>query len=499
MFLPLLGIVLSLVVLMVLAYRGHSVVVVAPIAACVAAVFSRAPLLASYTQIFMPALGKFVVSFFPLFLAGAIFGKLMTSSGLAADLAQGISKLFGPKRAMLSTVVATALLTYGGVSAWVVAFTIVPIAVELFKEAGIPKRLMPAALALGTITFALAALPGSPQIHNVIPTRYFGTNSYAAPVLGLIGTVAMFGLGMAWLQYRIRVLTAAGEGFLPAGESPDGHPGATMFHKDGVDIDGVAETEVHQRKSDGSVAARGALGLLPITVVIAVNFLFLYVISKRLDFSYLAEEKFGGVTLDQVIGVWSVVVGLVTAILVIFVMKYKMAGELFADLSEGAKNAILPIFTTASEVGYGAVVASLAAFAVIREGIFSVSDNVLVVSTMSTAVISGITGSSSGGLSITLQAFGEELKAMAVEQNVSLEVLHRITAMASVSFDSLPHNGAILTMLIVCGMSHRSSYKDIAVVTVAIPLVVTLALLGGGDYVGEVGTQASQKLNFFWV
>lgn len=477
MILPLLGIVLSLFALMALAYRGHSVVIVAPIAALIAAVFSGAPLLASYTQIFMPALGKFIVSFFPLFLAGAIFGKLMTSSGLATDLAQGISKLFGPKRAMLSTVLATALLTYGGVSAWVVAFTIVPIAIELFRDAGIPKRLMPAALGLGTITFALAALPGSPQVHNVIPTRYFGTNSYAAPVLGLIGAAAMFILGMAWLQYRIRRLHAVGEGFLP--EGLDDAPGATTFHKDGVDLDGTVETEIHHPATGGNIAARGLLGLLPIAVVIIMNFLFLYVLAERLDFSYLSEEKFGGVKLDQVIGVWSVVVGLTTAIILIFIMKFRMAGELFTDLSDGAKNAVLPVFTTASEVGYGAVVASLAAFAAVREGIFSLTDNVLVVSTLSAGVISGITGSSSGGLSITLQAFGEQLKQMAVEQNTSLEELHRITAMASVSFDSLPHNGAILTMLIVCGMTHRQSYKDIAVVTVAIPLIVVLTLLAG--------------------
>ncbi|AKK05574.1 H+/gluconate symporter family protein [Corynebacterium mustelae] len=478
MVVALIGIVLSLIVLMGLAYRGHSVVVVAPIAALVAAIFSGAPLLASYTQIFMPALGKFIVSFFPLFLAGAIFGKLMTASGLATDLAKGISRLFGPKHAMLSTVLATALLTYGGVSAWVVAFTIVPIAIELFREAHIPKRLMPGALGLGTITFALAALPGSPQVHNVIPTRYFGTTSYAAPAIGLIAAILMFGLGMMWLEFRIRQLQKAGEDFLPEG-TVDETPAEIVFHKDGIDMEGVSETAVHHPKTGGNVAINGLLGLLPIAVVIVMNYLFVYVIANKMDFSYLAEEKFGAVNLDAVIGVWSVVVGLVTAIILIFIMRLGMIKELFADLSEGAKNAVLPAFTTASEVGYGAVVASLAAFAAVREGIFGTFDNALVVSTVSAAVISGITGSSSGGLSITLAAFGEELKEMAINQGIDLEVMHRITAMASVSFDSLPHNGAILTMLIVCGMTHRQSYKDVAMVTVVIPLLVVATMLIG--------------------
>ncbi|WP_151550471.1 MULTISPECIES: GntP family permease [Corynebacterium] len=454
MVLGLSGIFLSLGVLLVLAYRGHSVIIVAPIAALLATLLSGAPLLATYTQIFMPALGGFIISFFPLFLSGAIFGRLMTSSGLAADLARGISALFGPQRAILSTVLATALLTYGGVSAWVVAFTIVPIATPLFRQAGIPKRLMPAALALGTITFAIAALPGSPQVHNVIPTRYFGTTGYAAPVVGLIGSIAMFALGMAWLNRRARALIRAGEPF------GDDEPEDTT----------VSNTE--------HVALRGLRGLLPIAVVIVMNFLFIYVLSDAMDFSYLDSEKYGSTTIDAVRGLWSVVVALATGILLIMAMRFRHLSELVADLSEGAKNAILPALTTASEVGYGAVVASLAVFAVLRDAIFELANNAILVGITSVAAISGVTGSSSGGLSITLEAFGPDLAALAAQQNIDPELLHRLMAMASVSFDSLPHNGAVLTMLLVCGMTHRQSYKDIAVVSVAIPIVVLTGILG---------------------
>ncbi len=197
-----LGILLSLAVLITLAYRGHSVIVVAPVAASIAVLMSGAPLLASYTQIMMPALGGFIVSFFPLFLVGAVFGRLMTVSGYAQDLAGWISGLLGPRFAILVTVLATALLTYGGVSAWVVVFTIFPIALALFEEADIPRRLMPAAIALGIFTFATAALPGSPQIHNTIPTKFFGTNTFAAPGLGVVAAILVFGLGMLWLDRR---------------------------------------------------------------------------------------------------------------------------------------------------------------------------------------------------------------------------------------------------------------------------------------------------------
>ncbi|BAU94367.1 citrate transporter [Corynebacterium suranareeae] len=477
-FIPLLGILISLAFLITMAYRGHSVVVIAPISAMIAVIFSGAPMLATYTQIFMPALGGFIVSFFPLFLAGAIFGRLMTVSGLAKDLAHWISTLLGPQRAVLATVIATALLTYGGVSAWVIAFTIYPIASALFREANIPKKLMPAAIALGIFTFATAALPGSPQIHNAIPTRFFNTTSFAAPLLGIIGAAITFGLGMAWLNYRKKQLEKAGEGY-------------TSHYIDGKDPNPNTDDEFEEVGKRGVVIAertrithnlhlRGFIGLFPILVVVITNLLFVYVLSDVLDFSYLSEEKFGGVALSNVIGVWSVVVALVTAIIAIFIMSPKSVKDYITALSDGAKNAVLPVFTTASEVAYGGVIASLAIFAVIRDSLFDVSDNPVIVGSLATAVIAGITGSSSGGLTIAMQSFAEYLVPLADAQGISLDFLHRAMAMASVSFDSLPHNGAIVTLLLVTGMTHRQSYKDIGVVTVIVPFIGVLAIIALG-------------------
>lgn len=530
MIIPLIGIFLSLAVLVGLAYRGHSVVVVAPIAAIIATLFSGAPLLATYTQIFMPAAGRFITAYLPLFLCGAIFGHLMTVSGLASQLARAMSVLFCPQRALATTVLATALLTYGGVSAWVVVFTIMPIAMELFKEAHVPRRLMPAAIAFGTITFALAALPGSPQIHNAIPTKYFGTTTYAAPFFGLSMAAIMIALGLGWLHFRTRQLNARGEYFEPLPEKEtrrekrSARKSAAAVTRSRKDEDraevgkghrvvghsepaakheaerhgpgwieatlkepGVSAGELlrKQRRTSAATMTKtealkaGGLGILPIVVVIAMNFLFVFVLSQHMNFDYLAEEKFGGVTLDKVMGTWSVIVGLATAILLMFVMRPSQIRENLAALSEGAKASMLPVVTTASEVGYGAVVASLAIFTVIRDGMFSISDNALVVSTLSTAAISGITGSASGGLSITMEAFGSSLAEMAQQQGISMEILHRVSAMASVSFDSLPHNAAILTMLLVCGLNHRQAYKDIAMVTVVIPIAVIAVMMAG--------------------
>lgn len=477
-FIPLLGIVFSLAFLITMAYRGHSVVVIAPISAMIAVLFSGVPMLATYTQIFMPALGGFIVSFFPLFLAGAIFGRLMTVSGLARDLAHWISTLLGPQRAVLATVIATALLTYGGVSAWVIAFTIYPIASALFREANIPKKLMPAAIALGIFTFATAALPGSPQIHNAIPTRFLGTTSFAAPILGIIGAIITFGLGMLWLNYRKKQFEKAGEGYTSHyinGQDPNPN---TDDEFEEIGKRGLVVVE--RTQSTSNLHIRGFIGLFPILVVVVTNLLFVYVLSDVLDFSYLAEEKFGGVQLSSVIGVWSVVVALVTAIITIFLMSPKAVKDYIKALSDGAKNAVLPVFTTASEVAYGGVIASLAIFAVIRDSLFDVSDNPVIIGSLATAVIAGITGSSSGGLTIAMQSFAEYLIPLADAQGISLDFLHRTMAMASVSFDSLPHNGAIVTLLLVTGMTHRQSYKDIGVVTVIVPFIGVLAVIGLG-------------------
>lgn len=326
MTIALLGIGLSLALLITLAYRGHSVIAVAPFAASIAVVMSGAPLLASYTQIFMPALGSFLIAFFPLFLVGAIFGRLMTVSGYAHDLAGWISGVLGPRFAILVTVLATALLTYGGVSAWVVVFTIFPIGMALFEEADIPRRLMPAAIALGIFTFATAALPGSPQIHNTIPTKFFGTNTFAAPGLGLLAAVIVFGLGMLWLEHRQRQLAQAGESFwdttiaerkeaerLEQAVRPGGGPrpssgsGLKTSDDDGgarraargpsvatVEMESASPTaDLEPVATTKTTVLTGLIGLSPILAIVIVNALCTYVIFPAMDFGYLADEKFG--------------------------------------------------------------------------------------------------------------------------------------------------------------------------------------------------------------
>ncbi|MFC7402801.1 GntP family permease [Citricoccus sp. GCM10030269] len=478
MLLGIAGIILSLALLITLAYRGMPVVIAAPIASAVALLFSGAPLLASYTEIFMPALAGFVGSYFPVFLLGAIFGLLMTTTGYAESIARTVTRWIGARNALAATVLTSALMTYGGISLFVVAFVMFPLARELFRAADIPQRLIPGTIALGIFTFTMTALPGTPQVQNIIPGQFFGTGTFAAPGLGLLGGLMILGGGLVWLEYRRKSLMGQGEHF---GDTPD--------TADTADTSGAPDT---RRRGEGPGAAPATtespavalrqlhpvVPFLPLLAVVLVNFTCTLFVFPALDWGYLQEEKYGGVELSTRAGIWAVIVALVVAILLIMALNARRFGDLKNGFTEGVKGSMLPIFSTASEVGYGAVVASVAAFAVVRDAVFTMGGNALVTSVVSTSITAAITGSSSGGMTIALNAFGSDLNVMAVEQGVSAEAMHRLTAMAAGGLDTLPHSGAVVTLLLVCGMSHRQSYKDIAMVTLAIPVVTVALLLG---------------------
>ncbi|MDQ4061149.1 MAG: GntP family permease, partial [Pseudomonadota bacterium] len=218
------GIFIALVLLIYLAYRGISVLVLAPATALLAVLFAgEPPVLASYTQVFMRAAGDFVVQYFPVFLLGAVFGKFMDDSGSARAIAEWTVAQLGESRALLAVVLSCAVLTYGGVSLFVVAFAVYPIAAELFRRADIPKRLIPATIALGAFTFTMTALPGTPAIQNAIPMPFFGTTAFAAPGLGLLTGAIMLGAGQLWLRFRAARARACGEGY--GREAGDRSPG----------------------------------------------------------------------------------------------------------------------------------------------------------------------------------------------------------------------------------------------------------------------------------
>jgi len=455
------AIVLSLMGLMYFAYRGMNVLILAPIMATFAVLMAQGgPVMATYTQVFMTSLGRYVVLFFPIFMLGAIFGKLMADSGASTTIAHSIIGRLGPKHAITAVTLACALLTFGGVSLFVVAFAIYPIAAALFRQAQIPKRLIAGAIALGSFTFTMTALPGTPAIQNAIPTRFFGTTTFAAPGIGIIAAIIMFAGGIAWLTYRQRNAALAGEGY-------------------GNHDDKLQSFDENERSGF-------MLAVLPIVVVIGLNAVFSLIVFPRMDLTYLSQQLYGNVAPATVIGTWSLIISLICAILSVLVLHRRYLRDAQKTLNEGTMGALLPIFNTASEVGYGAVIASLAAFALIRDSVLSIApDNPTVSLAIAVNALAGITGSSSGGLSIALDTLGATYLERATALGINPELLHRVATIASGGFDSLPHNGAVISLLAITGLTHRSSYSDIFVVNLLVPVFAGIVIVVLGSTLGS--------------
>lgn len=457
------AIIISLFLLMYFAYRGYSVLILAPLMATLAVALSGdiLSLLPIYTTVFMKALSGFLLKFFPIFLLGAVFGQLMADSGAATAIARTVVSKLGANKAILAVVLVCAILTYGGVSLFVVAFAIYPIAKDLFKSAGVPKRLIPGAIALGSFTFTMTALPGTPAIQNAIPIPYYGTNAFAAPILGIIGSLVMFGLGMLWLQRRAHSAKTAGEGY--------------GIHED----DELYADNLDPHHTSFMVA------MIPLILVIGINALLTYAVFPSMDFSAL-QAQFKDLDIKGSLGLWSIIIALVTAIIALIVLRLGKWTNLQNSLNKGTYSSMLPIFNTGSEVGYGAVIATLAGFAVLRDSVLNLSpSNPLISEAVAMTTLAGITGSSSGGLSIALPILGKEYLAQAVAHGINPELLHRVAVMAAGGLDTLPHSGAVITLFAICHLTHKQSYKDVAMVTMAIPLIAVTVVIVLGTMLGS--------------
>lgn len=453
-----LGILFSLFLLIFFAYRGFSVIFFAPIFALIAAVSQGFPIMPTYTELFMAKGVTYIKSFFPVFMLGAVFGKLMEDTGMAKSIAHAIIKSLGPKNAVLSAVLSCAVLTYGGVSMFVVVFAVYPFAAALFKEAQIPKRLIPACIVLGAFTFTMDCLPGTPQIQNIIPSNFLGTSVYAAPYLGMISAVIIFGAGMLWLQHRVKTAMANNEGY------------------------GDHKTNEPELQDDMKLPP-WKLSVLPLLTVLIVNYigntipwnpdLLLPFVNMKLPLMVPAVKN--------AISIWALIVGVVSGILVAIAVGWKQVpkGGIIKAINVGTIGSLLAIMNTASEVGYGNVIAALPGFKSIANAMLGlhIGNTPLFSEAVTVTSIAGITGSASGGMSIALDLMSKNWLEWAAAANVSPDVLHRIASMASGGLDTLPHNGAIITLLAVCGLTHREAYPDIFVMTI-LKTIMAFAAIG---------------------
>lgn len=437
------GLILGLAVLSILIYKRVPVTYAALAASLTVAIFNLMEPWTALTALFN-GIGSTFGTYFPIFFFATIYGQLMSETGCANAIANYFIKLFGSKSVVLVISITTALLVYGGVTAMVVAFTVFPIGVNLIRKADITKKLLPAMIQLGQATFALTALPGTPQLNNIIPTAYLGTTSTAAPVLGLIATAIMFGLGWVYLEHEVRKSRERGEHF----EESSLRPGSI-------------------REMDEASLPSSLPAFLPVILLIV-----LYILFERVTFgsySLKAMNSFAPVCTAMIIAI--------IYLLVLGVGKGQKE-DMVNALKTGAASSFGPLLSFATVVGFGSVIKATSGYASLVAMVTGLNMNPFLSAALSVTILAGVTGSASGGINIALSS--EALVSSWTSQlttQAQLNALHRIISVSSCGLDSLPHCGGILATLDVCQETHATAYKYIFMITVIFTLIAAAAIV----------------------
>jgi H+/gluconate symporter-like permease len=421
------GLLGGLVLLIVLTIRGMNLFVAAPLCALIVALTSGIPVFigeTNFVSAYMSGFSGFIASWFFMFLLGSMFGKFMEDTGAADSVARWVVGKLGMKHAVAAVVLACAVLTYGGVSVFVVAFSVYPMALSLFKDADLPRRFIPAALAFGSVTFTMTSA-GSPEIQNWIPIQHLGTSPYAAWEVSLVVAVFMATFGFWWLKRMIGKAIANGERF----EARDSDP--TIPERD---------------------YPHPITGLLPLLVVLALSF-------------FLHEE------LKQL----ALIVALLGGVLTLAAINFKYFHDMNKAISDGTTGALVAIGNTAAVVGFGSIAKATEGFQAAVTYMTALPGNELIGAAVAVSVIAGLTGSASGGQAIALPLLGPHY----IDQGVDPEELHRIVSISSGALDSLPHNGYVVTTIrAICGETHQNAYWPVAILTVVVTLIGLIMAVG---------------------
>lgn len=456
--------ILSLVLLMFFAYRGYSIIFIAPLFAVIAALGSGHAAMPVYSELYMTKAAEYIKTYYPVFLLGAVFAAIMEAGGLASAVAAKIVSSMGKERAILAVLIGCGALTYGGLSVFVVAFVMYPFAAILFKQADIPKRLLPATLWMGIFTYAMISIPGTPQIQNIIPTAFFGTNTWAGVGLGVFSALLFFGIAWGWIGYRHKTLGKRGEGY--------------------------GQHVLNEPECAAQELPHWLLSALPLVMVVALNLMisnpFQWSWAYQWDASSLQSFLPLHLTLlatgvEKVQAIWSINVSLaVSAIAAAWIGRKALLrkGGLAHAVNAGAISSASAVLNVASGYAFGCVISVLPAFASVKAVLLQLdAGGPLLSAIVTTNLMTAVTGSSSGGMTIALGMLGSEWLEWARQINMPAEVLHRIVSVASEGMDTVPHAGAMVTLLAVCGLTHKDSYFDIFILTLFKTVVAFLCLL----------------------
>ncbi len=441
------GLVGALALLIYMTVRGVNILIAGPVAAALVALTSGIawlPPLAvgdapDFASTYMAGFTGFFADWFFMFLLGAIFGEVMGASGAAASVAHWIIDRIGIKHAVLAVVAACAVLTYGGVSVFIVGFSVYPLAVHLYREANLPRRFIPAALCFGSVTFTMTSA-GSPEVQNLIPMQYLGTTAYAAWQVSLVVAILMAVTGYVLLQMMVKRAVARGETFEARASDSNMDQPDFMPHP--------------------------LLCLLPLVAVLGVFMMFQY--PQNLGaFSALMPTE----SLDK----WALVAALGAGTIIALLIGLRERLKMPAAFSRGATGAVVAITNTCAVVGFGAVATLSPAFQDALQIVQNLPGDPLVGAAIAVTVIAGLTGSASGGQSIALPLIAPHY----LDMGANPAELHRTVAIASGALDSLPHNGYIVTTIrAICGETHADAYGPVGVLTVFVPLAGLIVALG---------------------
>lgn len=431
------GLIAGLVLLILMALRGVNLFLAGPICALVVALSGGIAIFDpqgispnNFVDGYMLGFSGFIGDWFFMFLLGGLFGKLMEGTGAADSLSRWVVMTFGEKYAVVAVVGACAILTYGGVSVFVVAFSVYPMATNLFRGANIPHRFIPAALGFGSGTFTMTSA-GSQEIQNWIPAKYLGTTPYAAWEVSVIVALFIMFSGYFCLKFMIERAKRRGEFFqMPGGEEKNQ----------------LSRSDIYSAHHHGELP-HPITALLPLVMVLVTS-LFTH---KSLHENAL-------------------IVALMAGCATLVLINFKYIRDASKIVSEGTFGALMAIGNTSAVVGFGTVVKLSPAFATVVGAVTSIDGVSLWVAAISITAVAGITGSASGGQTIVLP----ELAPHFLEKGMNPEHLHRITALASGALDSMPHNGFVVTAIrVICGETHRTAYLPVVVLTMVVPALAT--------------------------
>ncbi|MFL0801678.1 MAG: GntP family permease [Agarilytica sp.] len=425
-----LGLIGALILLVILTIRGMNLMIAAPLCAVLVALTGGIPIVPEVTDnislitTYMEGFATFLESWFFMFLLGSLFGKFMEESGAADKIALTVVEYLGMRNAVAAIIIACAVMTYGGVSLFVVAFSVYPMALSLFKQAGLPRRFIPAAMGFGSVTFTMTSA-GSPEIQNWIPVEHLGTTPYAGWEVSIFVAIFMATFGFWWLSYMVKRAVARGETFMERSDDP--------LIKDPTTLPAFWAS------------------IIPILTVLVITFVF--------------HEEYGK---------FSLVMSLASGCLAAWVVAHRSMEGLDKVVAHGTTGAVIAIANTSAVVGFGFVAEASPAFDMAVNAITNIPGNELIGAAVAVSAIAAMTGSASGGQSIALPVLAPHY----IDAGVDPEALHRVVAISSGALDSLPHNGYVVTTIrAICNETHRDAYGPMAALTLVIPLLGTIVAI----------------------